>query len=108
MESGVVVLLRKEDQNKQAKGHINKMKCDWDVVMGSLVLEELLEEGLINKDHYNHMWEIFKDKQDDVNWVLLDMSEVLLNLEQDDCNNIITYLTKECNLKSFTEAKIAI
>lgn len=84
------------------------MKTDWDVVMGSLVLEELLEENLITKDHYDHMWEIFNDKSDDVNWVLLDMSEVLLNLEEDDCNKIIAYLTKECNLKSFTETKIAI
>lgn len=84
------------------------MKCDWDIVMGSLVLEELLEEGLINKDHYDHMWEIFNDKSDEVNWVLIDMSEILLNLEEDDCTKIINYLTKECNLKSFTEAKLAI
>jgi hypothetical protein len=68
------------------------------VLYGSLVLEELMKEKLITKDHYDHMWERFKDLSNPVNYVLIDLDEVLLNLEQVDCEKIINYIRTQDNI----------
>ena len=68
------------------------------VLYGSLVLEELLKEKLITKDHYDHMWERFKEDTNPLTYVLIDLDEILLNLEEVDCTMIINYLRAKENI----------
>ena len=84
------------------------MRYHWELLSGALVLDELLREKLITKDHYDHMWEIFNDKSDSVNYVLIDLPDVLLNLEREQCDKIVNYLTTKENLKEFYTTKLAI
>jgi hypothetical protein len=66
------------------------------VLYGSLVLEELVRENLITKDHYDHMWERFKSITDPLNYVLIDLNEVTLNLEEVESEMIMNHIrTKE-------------
>jgi hypothetical protein len=84
------------------------MRYNWELLSGVLVLDELLQEKLITKDHYDHMWEIFNEKSDEVNYVLVDLPDVLLNLDQEDCDKIVNHLTTKENLKEFYTTKLAI
>ena len=84
------------------------MRYHWELLSGALVLDELLREKLITKDHYDHMWEIFNDKSDSVNYVLIDLPDVLLNLEREQCDKIVDHLTTKENLKEFYTTKLAI
>jgi len=84
------------------------MRFKSDVLYGSLVLDELLQKELITKDHYDHMWEQFNEVADDVNYVLVDLSGVLVNLERDACDKIVNHLTEVANLKEFYTTKLAI
>jgi hypothetical protein len=84
------------------------MKFKSDVLYGSLVLDELLQKELITKDHYDHMWEQFNEVADDVNYVLVDLSGILVNLERNVCDKIVDYLTEAENLKEFYTTKLAI
>jgi hypothetical protein len=68
------------------------------VLYGSLVLEELLKEKLITKDHYDHMWERFNEDSNPNNYVLIDLNEVTLNLEQVDCIMIMNYIRTQENI----------
>jgi hypothetical protein len=68
------------------------------VLYGSLVLEALLQEQLITKEHYDHMWERFKDFSNDTNYVLIDLDEVTLNLEEVDSEKIINYIRTQDNI----------
>lgn len=84
------------------------MKFKDEVLYGSLVIEDLLKSNLITKDHYDHVWEIFNDRGNSLTYTLLDLPEVLLNLEQDDCVKIINHLVDKEKLQSFHHTKIAI
>jgi hypothetical protein len=84
------------------------MRYRWELLSGAMVLDELLREKLITRDHYDHMWEIFNEKSDPVNYVLVDLPDVLLNLDQVDCEMIVNYLTTKENLKEFYTTKLAI
>jgi hypothetical protein len=84
------------------------MRFVYEVLYGSLVIEELLREKLITKGHYDHMWEIFNQRDDRLVYILLDLSEVLLNLEQDDCEKIINHMKTKHNVVEFYHTKIAI
>ena len=68
------------------------------VLYGSLVLEALLREKLITEDHYDHMWERFKELNNPVNYVLIDLDEVTLNLEEVDCVMIMNYIRTQENI----------
>jgi hypothetical protein len=68
------------------------------VLYGSLVLEALLQEKLITKDHYDHMQERFKELSNPINYVLIDLDEVTLNLEQVDCEMIMNYIRTQENI----------
>jgi hypothetical protein len=68
------------------------------VLYGSLVLEALLQEQLITKDHYDHMWERFKDLSNQLNYVLIDLDEVTLNLEQIESEMIMNYIRTRENI----------
>lgn len=68
------------------------------VLYGSLVLEGLLQEQLITKDHYDHMWERFKALSNPLNYVLIDLDEVTLNLEQDESEMIMNYIRTRENI----------
>jgi hypothetical protein len=81
------------------------------VLYGSLVLEKLLIEKLITKDHYDHMWERFAAFSNPLNYVLIDLDEITLNLEQVETEMIMNYLRADENITddefSFT-VKLAI
>ncbi len=68
------------------------------VLYGSLVLEALLQEQLITKEHYDHMWERFKSISDPLNYVLIDLNEVTLNLEKVESEMIINYIRARENI----------
>ena len=68
------------------------------VLYGSLVLEALLQEQLITKDHYDHMWERFKDLSNHLNYVLIDLDEVTLNLEEVESIMIMNYIRARENI----------
>ena len=68
------------------------------VLYGSLVLEELLKEKLITKDHYDHMWERFKEDSNPLTYVLIDLDEVTLNLEQVESEMIMNYIRAKENI----------
>jgi hypothetical protein len=68
------------------------------VLYGSLVLEALLQEQLITKEHYDHMWERFKDLSNHLNYVLIDLDEVTLNLEQVESEMIMNYIRARENI----------
>jgi hypothetical protein len=84
------------------------MRYHWELLSGAMVLDELLREKLIAKDHYDHMWEIFNTKSDSVNYVLVDLPDVLLNLDREECDKIVDHLTTKENLKEFYTTKLAI
>jgi hypothetical protein len=84
------------------------MRFIYEVLYGSLVIEALLREKLITKDHYDHMWEIFNERSNQLTYTLLDLSEVVLNLEQVDCEMIINYMAANHNVTEFYHTKIAI
>ena len=84
------------------------MRFKYEVLYGSLVIEALLKEKLITKDHYDHMWEIFVDRGNELNYTLIDLADVLINLEQVDCEMIVNYMTANHNLKEFYTTKLAI
>ena len=84
------------------------MRYNWELLSGAMVLDELLRENLITREHYDHMWEIFNDESDPVKYVLLDLCSVLLNLEREDVDKIVDHLTTKENLKEFYTTKIAI
>ena len=84
------------------------MRFKYEVLYGSLVLEALLKEKLITNDHYDHMWERFNQQSNELNYTLVDLAEVLLNLEQVDCEIIVNYMTANHNLKEFYTTKLAI
>ena len=84
------------------------MRYKWELLSGAMVLDELLRENLITREHYDHMWEIFNDESDPVKYVLLDLCSVLLNLEREDVDKIVDHLTTKENLKEFYTTKIAI
>ena len=84
------------------------MRYRWEVLSGAMVLDELLREKLITQDHYDHMWEIFNEKSDPVNYVLVDLPDVIVNLDREDCDKIVDHLTTKENLKEFYTTKIAI
>jgi hypothetical protein len=68
------------------------------VLYGSLVLEALLKEKLITKDHYDHMQERFNELSNPINYVLIDLDEVTLNLEEVDCFMIMNYIRTQENI----------
>jgi hypothetical protein len=68
------------------------------VLYGSLVLEELFKEQLITKDHYDHMWERFKALGNPLNYVLIDLDEVTLNLEQVESEMIMNHIRAKENI----------
>ena len=68
------------------------------VLYGSLVLVDLMNEKLITKDHYDHMLERFKSISDPINYVLIDLDEVTLNLEEVDSEKIMNYLRAKENI----------
>jgi hypothetical protein len=68
------------------------------VLYGSLVLEALLKEKLITKDHYDHMQERFNELSNPINYVLIDLDEVTLNLEEVDCTMIMNYIRTQENI----------
>jgi hypothetical protein len=78
------------------------------VLYGSLVLEALLKEKLITKDHYDHMWNMFNSKSNSVNYILIDLSELVYDLDGDDKQPIIDYMIKTENLTDFYNTKLAI
>lgn len=84
------------------------MRFIYEVLYGSLVIDELFREKLITKDHYDHMWEIFNERSNKLTYTLLDLSEVVLDLEQDDCEKIINHMTTKHNVVEFYHTKIAI
>jgi hypothetical protein len=84
------------------------MRFKYEVLYGSLVIEALLKEKLITKDHYDHMWEIFVDRGNQLTYTLIDLADVLINLEQVDCEMIVNYMTANHNLKEFYTTKLAI
>lgn len=84
------------------------MRFKYEVLYGSLVLEALLKEKLITKDHYDHMWEIFVDRGNELTYTLIDLADVLINLEQVDCEMIVNYMTANHNVKEFYTTKLAI
>ena len=84
------------------------MRYRWEVLSGAMVLDELIREKLITQDHYDHLWEIFNEKSDPVNYVLVDLPDVLVNLDREDCDKIVDHLTTKENLKEFYTTKLAI
>jgi hypothetical protein len=84
------------------------MRFKYEILYGSLVIEALLKEKLITKDHYDHMWEIFVDRGNQLTYTLIDLADVLINLEQVDCEMIVNYMTANHNLKEFYTTKLAI
>jgi hypothetical protein len=84
------------------------MRFKYEVLYGSLVIEALLKEKLITKDHYDHMWEVFVDRGNELTYTLIDLADVLINLEQVDCEMIVNYMTANHNLKEFYTTKLAI
>ena len=68
------------------------------VLYGSLVLENLLKEKLITKDHYDHMWERFNALGNPLNYVLIDLDEVTLNLEEVESIMIMNYIRTQENI----------
>jgi len=79
-----------------------------EVLYGTLVVEHLLSIEMITKDHYDECWKMFKDISDPVNYVLIDLSQILT--ERDDYNrdNAINYIIKAENLIDFYNTKLAI
>ena len=75
---------------------------------GSLVLEHLLSIEMITMDHYNNMWKMFNSKSNPVNYILIDLSEIVYDLDGDDKQPIIDYMIKAENLTDFYNTKIAI
>ena len=84
------------------------MRFKYEVLYRSLVIEQLLKEKLITKDHYDHMWEVFADRGNELTYTLIDLADVLINLDQVDCEMIVNYMTANHNLKEFYTTKIAI
>jgi hypothetical protein len=84
------------------------MRFKYEVLYGSLVIEALLKEKLITKDHYDHMWERFNEQSNELNYTLIDLADVLINLEQVDCEMIVNYMTANHNLIEFYTTKLAI
>jgi hypothetical protein len=84
------------------------MRFKYEILYGDLVIEALLKEKLITKDHYDHMWEIFVDRGNELTYTLIDLADVLINLEQVDCEMIVNYMTANHNLKEFYTTKLAI
>jgi hypothetical protein len=84
------------------------MRFKYEVLYGTAVLDDLVREKLITEDHHNHMWEIFNEKCDPINYVLVDLADVLVNLEQVDCEVIVNYMTANHKLKEFYTTKLAI
>lgn len=79
-----------------------------EVLYGSLVLEHLLSIEMITKDHYNNMWKMFNSKSNRVNYILIDLSEIVYDLDADDKQPIIDYMIKAENLTDFYNTKLAI
>ena len=79
-----------------------------EVLYGSLVLEHLLAVEMITKDHYDEAWAMFKDIADPVNYILIDLSQVLT--ERDDYNqdDAINYIIKAERLQDYHNTKLAI
>lgn len=79
-----------------------------EVLYGSLVVEHLLSIEMITKDHYDECWQMFLSISDPVNYVLIDLSQVLT--ERDDYNQVdtINYIIKAENLLDYYNTKLAI
>ena len=79
-----------------------------EVLYGSLVVEHLLSIEMITKDHYDECWKMFNSKSNPVNYILIDLSEIVYDLDGDDKQPIIDYMIKAENLTDFYNTKIAI
>lgn len=79
-----------------------------EVLYGSLVLEYLLSAKMITKDHYDECWKMFNNIANPVNYVLIDLSQVLT--ERDDYNqdDAINYIIKAEKLQDYYNTKLAI
>lgn len=79
-----------------------------EVLYGSLVVEHLLSIEMITKDHYDECWKMFNSKSNPVNYILIDLSEIVYDLDGDDKQPIIDYMIKAENLTDFYNTKLAI
>jgi len=68
------------------------------VLYGSLVLEELMREKLITKDHYDHMWKRFTEVNNPDNYTLIDLDEITHDLATVDSEMIMNYLRAKDNI----------
>ena len=84
------------------------MRFTPEVLYGSLVLEHLLSVEMITKDHYDECWEMFKKIADPVNYVLIDLSQVLTERDDYNQNDAINYIIKAENLQDYYNTKLAI
>lgn len=63
---------------------------------------------MITKDHYNNMWKMCQSKSNPDNYILIDLSEIVYDLDGDDKQPIIDYMIKAENLTDFYNTKLAI
>jgi hypothetical protein len=79
-----------------------------EVLYGSLVLEDLKKHKLISVDEYNRMWKMFGEYHDPVIFVLIDLSQLYTDADEDIPQEVVDYLEKTENLKDFYNTKLAI
>jgi len=74
------------------------MKMPFDVISGSLLLEALFNENIINQGQYDRIDKHFDDLRNDVNYTLVIVGELEDFLDDNQFNNAINLVRTKCSL----------
>jgi hypothetical protein len=84
------------------------MKMPFDVISGSLLLEALFNENIINQGQYDRIDKHFDDLRNAVNYVLVIFGELEDFLDEDQYNDAINLVRSKCSLNPDHTFYIAI
>ena len=74
------------------------MKMPFDVISGSLLLEALFNENIINQGQYDRLDKHFDDLRNEHNYTLVIVGELSDFLDEDQFNDAINLVRKKCSL----------
>lgn len=74
------------------------MKMPFDVISGSLLLDALFNENIINQGQYDRIDKHFDDLRNSVNYTLVIVGELEDFLDEDQFNNAINLVRTKCSL----------
>lgn len=83
------------------------MIAPWKTLLGSLALEDLLNNEVITKQHYDRLWDMFKKRTNQLDYILADLGEIYTGLNDDEIKPIETYIKRNWNITDLYGTKLA-